>query len=257
MTDKRPAFQFYQQDFLSDINVISMNPSQRGIYITLLSVCWIQGKIPSDSKTIAKLFGCHSIDMAELDFVISTFKKHPKRKGFLIHPRLELERAKQDANRIKRVKAGKDGAEKRWHGKDLDGKTIAKDSLSSSSSSSSSSSTSLKPIKDYVLFFLEDWESYPKKGNKQRAKASYLKSVTTPEKRKAFQDKTRDYIESVDDPHYLKNGDTWFFQWEGYEVGGVIQKKAPKSFEELRQEKYDREMQILIDEDNAKRGIVK
>lgn len=70
-----------------------------------------------------------------------------------------------------------------------------------------------------TAWFEEDWKAYPKKGNKQKAKASYLKSVTLPSHRNIFLGKTRAYIDSVDDKKYLKNGDTWFNQWEGYEVG--------------------------------------
>lgn len=80
--------------------------------------------------------------------------------------------------------------------------------------------------KDKECFFEYDWKAYPKKGNKQKAKASYFKSVTTTEKRQAFLDRTKAYIESVDDPTYLKNGDTWFNQWEGYEVGVRFERKT-------------------------------
>jgi uncharacterized protein YdaU (DUF1376 family) len=220
MIDKRPSFQFYPQDFLSDQNVIAMNPEQRGIYITLLSICWIQGKIPSDSKAIAKLCGGYSITMADLDFVIATFKRHPKKKGFLVHPRLDLERAKQDANRIKREKSGKAGAEKRWHGKGLNGKAIAKDGLSSSSSSSSSSSTSVKPKTIYgEKYFEEDWQAYPRKeGNKKNARRDYLKTVTSELKRIEILNKMGQYVNSIEDKKFLMYGATFFHQWEDLEI---------------------------------------
>lgn len=54
---KAPAFQFYASDFLSDINVVTMSMSQRGIYITLIAHEWLEGKLPADVSTLKRLCG--------------------------------------------------------------------------------------------------------------------------------------------------------------------------------------------------------
>ena len=48
--NKRPAFQFYAGDFLSDYDVVCMNMSQRGIYITLLAHSWLEAGIPNNEE---------------------------------------------------------------------------------------------------------------------------------------------------------------------------------------------------------------
>src|SRR5687768_14115762 len=54
---KSPAFQFYPKDFLSDENVRVMSMQERGVYITLLSICWIHGTLPASVERLAKLCG--------------------------------------------------------------------------------------------------------------------------------------------------------------------------------------------------------
>jgi len=66
-----------------------------------------------------------------------------------------------------------------------------------------------------VIWFEEDWETYPRKeGDKIKALACYLKTVTTLEKRKCFLEKMKAYVESVDEPIYLKHGETFFRNWK-------------------------------------------
>lgn len=73
----------------------------------------------------------------------------------------------------------------------------------------------------FEKWFEEDWKNYPKKGVKQKAKQKYLSTVTSEEKRLEFQEKTKKYLESVSDPTYYKNGDTWFNQWQTYEINEI------------------------------------
>ena len=53
--NKPPAFQFYPKDFLSDINVSVMSMEERGIYITLLSHCWLEGWLPNASTKLQRI----------------------------------------------------------------------------------------------------------------------------------------------------------------------------------------------------------
>jgi len=77
--------------------------------------------------------------------------------------------------------------------------------------------------------FQEDWGRYPRKaGNKKNANAHYRKSVGL-DKRKAFLKKMDAYVASVNDPEYLKHGETFFKNWEDLEVSEFIPPKQPKT----------------------------
>ena len=104
---KAPAFQFYADDFIG--GTITMSHQERGLYILLLCLQWTQGKITADD--IAHLSAetpQHSVFKVRSKFLVSE-------DGGLRNQRLEQERAKQAAFRVKKEEAGKAGAEKRWH----------------------------------------------------------------------------------------------------------------------------------------------
>jgi len=140
MDDKRPAFQFYPQDYLSDVNVQAMTWAERGRYWHLVSLCWIQGSIPSDKVLIRRLLGAsNDLSSESLDFILKCFKKAPE-EGRLVHPRLVKEREKQDSFK----KACSAGGKKSQAGR-RKAKVVASTSKAPTNSSSlSSSSTSLK-----------------------------------------------------------------------------------------------------------------
>lgn len=116
MSDKRPAFQFYPKDYLSDENVMVMSLEEQGAYIRLMSFCWLEGSIPADTERMAKLCFVDGKRMAELwQSLESCFSPHPKKPGRMTHPRLDEEREKQDEHRKKRQEAGKAGADARWN----------------------------------------------------------------------------------------------------------------------------------------------
>lgn len=106
--EKVPAFQFYPKDFLSDENVLGMTYTERGIYITLLAVCWLQGSLPPPAELP---------DMLKL--AAPRFEKlwhgrlsrcfDPNGDGRLHHKRLDEEREKQAAFRAKQAANGTKG----------------------------------------------------------------------------------------------------------------------------------------------------
>jgi uncharacterized protein YdaU (DUF1376 family) len=57
LSGKSPAFQFYPKDFLSDEKQIRMSLAAVGIYVRLLSHCWIESSLPSDERALARLAG--------------------------------------------------------------------------------------------------------------------------------------------------------------------------------------------------------
>src|SRR5690554_3570253 len=90
-----PAFQFYPKDFLSSSKVMRMTATERGIYITLLCVCWLEGSLPDDLGELAKLAGVRREQLARLwpRNLQSCFSSG--RGGTLVNDRLEDERRKQ------------------------------------------------------------------------------------------------------------------------------------------------------------------
>lgn len=122
-----PSFQFYPQDFISDFNVISMSMEERGIYISLLCVCWIEDGIPiPNGDPIATLFKSEKVARCFY-----------KKNGRFRNHRLDRERQKQLSFHKSQKEAGIRGAEARWgrHSKPI-ATPMAKHSSSSSSSTS-------------------------------------------------------------------------------------------------------------------------
>ena len=107
---KSPAFQFYPEAFLSDENVQLMDYEERGIYITLLSHCWLEGSIPADPGKIALLLKSGFIDLTH---VLKCFTELEDNSERLINSRLDRERTKQFEWRKKCSKGGKASARKR------------------------------------------------------------------------------------------------------------------------------------------------
>jgi uncharacterized protein YdaU (DUF1376 family) len=94
-TGRAPAFQFYPKDFLHDSNVVLMNLTERGAYITLLCYCWSEGSILNDPSKLAKFCHVSPSVMRRLWVAIAPCFRPAEEPGRLIHPRLERERQKQ------------------------------------------------------------------------------------------------------------------------------------------------------------------
>jgi len=137
--NKPPAFQFYPKDFLSDINVVAMNMEERGIYITLLSICWLEGWLPNGSTKLQRLCS-NPLNWNESWLNIKSC--FCEKDGKLYHKRLQIEREKQLKWREKSMLGGKKSGEKRKKTKGGSTKRKPKGNTSSSSSSSSFASSS-------------------------------------------------------------------------------------------------------------------
>jgi uncharacterized protein YdaU (DUF1376 family) len=127
-----PSFQFYPQDFLSDIHVQSMTMEERGAYITLLCHCWIENGIPTDSRVVEGWFKQGSI-------IARCFYE---KDGVYRNKRLDLERQKHAAWRKKSQEGGRHSAEKKRNTKQNEtikgGSRVVKPPSNSSTSSSTS-----------------------------------------------------------------------------------------------------------------------
>ena len=111
----------------------------------------------------------------------------------MVHPRLEIERKKQDEHKKAKSRAGSRGAKARWDKKENgvaidspmaeNGHPINSPMAENGSSSSSSSSSS--PTDTYTASFEEWWNDYPRKVKKHRSftcwKARLREGVTIEE----------------------------------------------------------------------------
>jgi len=90
------------------------------------------------------------------------------------------------------------------------------------------------------IAFKEDWIIYPRKaGDKGKALSCYRKTVGNNLKvnRILFLEKMKAYVGSVDDPGFLKHGETFFRNWQDLEVSNI---KPMKN--ESWDEKHEREL---------------
>ena len=109
---KRPSFQFYPADWLSDPNVIAMTAEERGAYIQLIALMWNTEdcSLKDDVSFLARLAGVDNNVITQLYHCFNSVN------GVIRHKRLDLERAKQDSHRSKRSEAGQKGMMNRWGG---------------------------------------------------------------------------------------------------------------------------------------------
>lgn len=112
MPERPPAFQFYPKDFLTDGRVAAMTLQERGAYITLLCLCWMDASLPSDTARLARMVGEPAAAFVRIWPAIEPCFK--KQDGRFVHPALDEERAQQAARRAASSQNGIKGAEKRW-----------------------------------------------------------------------------------------------------------------------------------------------
>ena len=99
------------------------------------------------------------------------------------------------------------------------------------------------------IAFKEDWIIYPRKaGDKKKALSCYRKTVGKNLKinRPLFLEKMKAYVESIDDPGYLKHGETFFRNWVDIEVSNIRPMKN-----ETFEEKHERKMSEARERLNA------
>ena len=106
--EKAPAFQFYARDWLSDLRLRLLDHEAKGMFVDLLCHQWLEGHLPSDDRSIARLLG------------ISTRKWRATRRrlechfqlngdGLMFNPRLSEQRKAVVGRHKERVTAGRKG----------------------------------------------------------------------------------------------------------------------------------------------------
>lgn len=143
MDSKRPSFQFYPKDLLSDGIAMSFSNGLLGAYFILLCFDWLDDGILDSDVALTKLgnLNCESItELPEerIKLLRMKFKKHPIKEGFISNPRLQKERKKQDEWQLKCSRGGKKSASNKASNKAS--KTQVNGEVNTNTSSTSSSS---------------------------------------------------------------------------------------------------------------------
>jgi len=159
MGDKRPAFQWYPKDYLTDENVIPMTLEEEGAYRRLIDHCWLHGSIPDDMDRLGAMCKTSGEHLAELWPAIEPcFRKKGQR---WYHPRLDLERRKQDNHRKAKSEAGKAGAKARWENEENGSAMnlpMAKNGSSFASASATATATTSEAKASGENADVENWE---------------------------------------------------------------------------------------------------
>lgn len=171
-----PAFQFYPRDFLASEHVRVMNEAERGIYITLLCVCWLEGSLPLADAALVKV--ADTTQKRWNSARVKILACFDERDGRYYNRRLDLEREKQEHNRQQRVNAGIASVQRRFNGRSTSVQHPFNSSSATASASSIASSTSVqKPPKSpkgddgFEAF----WTLYPNKTGKGAAVKAWAK----------------------------------------------------------------------------------
>ena len=214
---KAPAFMFYAGDFLSDLNVQIMTMAQRGIYVTLLAMEWIEGSLPSDVRTLKVLCGQHPNFEDDWASIKHCFYEEDSR---LYNRRLELERGEQKKRAEKNSKNGKIGAMKRWNKKEDSGAIATP--LPSNEIEKEIEIEIKKPKKEnktneYLKEFENEfWTLYPRRDNKKRAKDKYVQLRKSGTDKEIILGGLKNYIKqwrsAGTEPEFIPMASTWLHQ---------------------------------------------
>ena len=138
-----PAFQFYPKDFLADEKVMALSLTERGAYITLLCICWLEGSIPADPQALAKILRLRTLIAPHvIRNVTQLFTKNEHSR--MTHLRLDREREKQKTFRKLREEAGRRGGRAKAMLQPTQVLLVAKRSSSSSSATTYNPPTPLQ-----------------------------------------------------------------------------------------------------------------
>lgn len=95
MTDGRkdPAFLFWPGDWMQSETVRAMTYEQRGIYLELLAMAWLEGSIPEDQERLRRMVGLSASRWAKVwPLVSECWEPREGDSGRLVNPRQEHER---------------------------------------------------------------------------------------------------------------------------------------------------------------------
>ena len=113
MSTQAPAFQFYPKDFLASSKVQRMSLAEVGAYTLLLSHAWLDGSLPPDLPTLARLCRCSTPAFTRMWRAVLYECFQAREDGRLTNKRLEEVRAAQEAFRRGQAEKSRESWEKR------------------------------------------------------------------------------------------------------------------------------------------------
>jgi uncharacterized protein YdaU (DUF1376 family) len=139
---KNPAYPLYAADF--EMDTAELDIEHIGLYFRLLNVEWLNGSLPKDTESLARIARVdHNRFITLWDSVKVKFYENGD--GRLYNKRMEEERKKRNEFKLNKSNAGKIGMNNRWGNKSITEpitEQVTNDNFSSSSSFSSSISLS-------------------------------------------------------------------------------------------------------------------
>ena len=145
MRSPSPAFQFYSKDWLSDANVRAMTHEERGVYMDLLAICWLEDGLPDELPRLARLVSLPLRRFERLWKAIAPCFQ--AQGGRLSQKRLDEEKSKQLSYRQLQSEKGKKGGKSRPINKDTQPR-LFQDEAAVQPDGSISVPSSLSPVTD-------------------------------------------------------------------------------------------------------------
>lgn len=109
MSEKLAWFPFYVRDWMTDEKVMTMTFEERGIYLQLLCIQWLEGSLSNATAMLERCLGIESGNAALARVLETSFVAHPTEKHRLANPRLLQVAWDQEVAHEKRVNAGSKG----------------------------------------------------------------------------------------------------------------------------------------------------
>lgn len=154
---KRPAFQFYYQDFLNGTE--EFTAEETGGYIRLLCHQWDKGSLPNDEKRLMRLA---RVSKKALPALLSKFVLTDA--GTLINVRMENDRRKHDEWIRKSAEAGRRSGEARRNHLSTKNEPTFENGMNQKATLQSSSSTSIENTgvaREMLNHFKATFPQYP------------------------------------------------------------------------------------------------
>lgn len=155
MKHKSPAFQFYYKEWI--VSTITMSRVERDIYLLLLIASYDLGGLPDDFEQLYKIAFCKNKKEKSILFSIISSKFIKNNFSKFVNFKMEQVRENQIEFSKSRMKAGKLGADKRWHShKVAIGLPLAKHS-SASTTPTTTTTTNINTVQQQHEDFLNEF----------------------------------------------------------------------------------------------------
>jgi len=236
-----PAMPFYVGDWLKAPEIRILPLESRAVWFEMLCIMWqceprgylaINNIAITPQELAFMIGGGTSPEEMHIYLKILEEKKiFSRNKNGIIFSRFMV---KLDDISSKRKASGKLGGKQKGSKKEANTLANTEDEYESENEIKN-----VDEIEDINLEFGELWKRYPRKDGKKRSFISFKRSVKTKENLQDIWKALENYIKLVQgkDPKYIKNGSTWFNQWQDFidyeDPSNPMSKSYLKSIDEL------------------------